>query len=474
METNKKQSFSALRVIASVFANLTAILSANYIVFFILDHFNPGLRFVVHTDFFLTKYLHIVIPVLLLLTALLYLLIYAGGGWKPRRLRKKKLIAILIVDILLAGLLAMTVNARAFGWVKWLRPAEMAPVAVATLPPEPTAAPTEPATNKQEDIVAPETPQTNANETAEAQQPTSDPTEAPTPEPTPMPGLLGDKYKEKFSEGEPIVAEPNTSETLADGTVRTLIYRYAGQKIAIELYRYRNAKQEYQIAEVYVREIEKLTAAYEVNQNNTKYVSEFAQSCNARVAISSDYFSNNTTDEGLVIRNGILIRNKECKHNDLCVIYQDGTMRCFDVKKDRIDNNEIIASYPYHSFYFGPSLLDENGSAKTKFNSTLGGKNPRTVLGYYEPGHYAFISVLGDYEQKTVYNSQKGRMEKDPDLKAPKYEGITLAELSELCASLGLKAAYNLDGGRSIGMYWNNKMFGHNYRTIGDILAVID
>ena len=43
MEKNGKQRFRALRVIAAVLANLTAILSANYITFYILDHFNPGL-----------------------------------------------------------------------------------------------------------------------------------------------------------------------------------------------------------------------------------------------------------------------------------------------------------------------------------------------------------------------------------------------------------------------------------------------
>ena len=80
MSNNEERSFPVLRVIAAVLANLTAILSANYIVFYILDHFNPGFRFVVRSDFFLTKYLHLIIPLLLLLTGLFYLLILAGGG----------------------------------------------------------------------------------------------------------------------------------------------------------------------------------------------------------------------------------------------------------------------------------------------------------------------------------------------------------------------------------------------------------
>ena len=470
MEKKKKQKISVPQVIANVLANLVAILSANYIVFYILDHFNPGFRFVVHSDFLLTKYLHVVIPVLMLLTALLYLLLYFGRKLKRRSFSKKRLIAILAVDVLLAGAFAMTVNARAFGWIEWLRPAEETPVAIATMPPTPTPAPTE--------VPTPDpTPQETPKETAEAGSTASnaptetpEPTEAPTPAPTTIPGLLGDKFKDKFSEGEPVVSEPNTEETLEDGTVRTLIYTYAGKSVAIEVYHCKKGRKEYQIAELYVRDIEKLTAAYENNQGKTKSLAVFADNCGALVAVSSDYFSANANGEGLIIRNGVRIRSNPCKHSDLCVLYQDGTVRCYDCVKEKIDNNEILANYPYHSFYFGPSLLDENGAAKTKFNSTLGGLNPRTVFGYYEPGHYAFISVLGNYD-RCVYDFNTKKIKK---VGKSESEGMTFVELSNLCASLGMKAAYNLDGGRSIGMYWNGKQFGHNMREIGDILAVID
>ena len=55
-----------------------------------------------------------------------------------------------------------------------------------------------------------------------------------------------------------------------------------------------------------------------------------------------------------------------------------------------------------------------------------------------------------------------------------KSPGMTFTEMSALCASLGMKAAYNLDGGQSSGMYWNEKLFGHNNRITGDVIAVID
>ena len=54
--------------------------------------------------------------------------------------------------------------------------------------------------------------------------------------------------------------------------------------------------------------------------------------------------------------------------------------------------------------------------------------NPRSVLGYYEPGHYAFLVVDGRTKES---------------------KGVTMQELSQLCETLGFARAYNLDGGRS-------------------------
>ena len=51
---------------------------------------------------------------------------------------------------------------------------------------------------------------------------------------------------------------------------------------------------------------------------------------------------------------------------------------------------------------------------------------------------------------------------------------MKMTELSELCAGLGMQAAYNLDGGGSSSMYWNEKLFGHNSRATSDIIAIVD
>ena len=466
MEKQKKKQYRGLRVVASILANLTGILTANYIVFYILDHFNPGLHFVIHSTFFLTEHLHLIIAGLTLITGILYLILFRRGAFRRYRFQRKRLIGILVADVLLAGAFAMTVNTYTFDWLHIREIKQDQIVALATLPPKEAQTPD----TNEDTVVMPETPQPTApaqtqaaDDTASAPTDTPEPTQEPTP--TPIPGLLGDRFKEKFSDGAPVVEEPNTSETLPDGTVKTLIYVYRGTKSAVELYHYQKGKLEYQIADVYVREIEKLTTESVTNQGYAWMLYEFARELNARIAINSDYFTTNAINEGLIIRNGKLLQSKVCKNSDLCVVYQDGTVRCFDCKKEKIDNDAIIASYPYHAFYFGPSLLDENGNAKEKFNSTVGALNPRTAFGYYEPGHYAFISILGTRSMKDINGHGLGN---------GKSPGMTFTEMSALCASMGMKAAYNLDGGQSSGMYWNEKLFGHNNRITGDVLAIID
>ena len=464
MKKPTKPKYKGLRIIASILANLTGILSANYIVFYILDHFNPGLHYVIYSTFPLTEYLHLIIPALILATGILYLILFRKRAFKGYRFSGKRLAGILIADVLVAGAFAMTINTYTFDWLHIREIRQDQIITLATLPPkqEVTPEPTEEVVAEQTAEPADETP------SAPAETPSApDVTEEPTPEPTatPIPGLLGDRYREKFSDGETIVEEPNTSETLEDGTVKTLIYVVRGQKSAVELYHYQKDKLEYQIADVYVREIEKLTTSSVTNQSYGKMIYEYARELNARIAINSDYFTTNAINEGLIIRNGQLLQSKPCRNSDLCVVYQDGTMRCFDCKKEKIDNDAIIASFPYHAFYFGPSLLDENGNAKEKFNSSVGAINPRTAFGYYEPGHYAFISILGTRSMKDINGHGLGN---------GKSPGMTFTEMSALCASLGMKAAYNLDGGQSSGMYWNEKLFGHNNRITGDVIAVID
>ena len=81
--------------------------------------------------------------------------------------------------------------------------------------------------------------------------------------------------------------------------------------------------------------------------------------------------------------------------------------------------------------------------------------NPRTAIGYYEPGHYCFVVVDG---RQSGYSA-----------------GMRIERFARLFADLGCTAAYNLDGGRSSVMSFNGSFINHPYlngRNAGDILLI--
>lgn len=82
----------------------------------------------------------------------------------------------------------------------------------------------------------------------------------------------------------------------------------------------------------------------------------------------------------------------------------------------------------YQCWNLGPELLDDNGAAFTSFNSSVGKENPRSVIGYYESGHYCFVAVDGQSAES---------------------KGITMKDLAVFMEKLGCKAAHNLDSGNS-------------------------
>jgi exopolysaccharide biosynthesis protein len=151
----------------------------------------------------------------------------------------------------------------------------------------------------------------------------------------------------------------------------------------------------------------------------------------ALVSVAGDYYGNH--DDGVVIRNGVVYRS-EVTQEDICVLYYDGTMETFSPGEFDID--QAVLRGAWQAWTFGPMLLNGNGEQMTSFNASsyLTKNHPRTAIGYYEPGHYCFVVIDG---RDTGYSS-----------------GMTLAQMSGLFASLGCRAAYNLDGGKSAVMVY--------------------
>ena len=103
-------------------------------------------------------------------------------------------------------------------------------------------------------------------------------------------------------------------------------------------------------------------------------------------------------------------------------------------------------------------MLLSEGQPMTSFNSSVGKVNPRSALGYYEPGHYCFVLVDG---RQSGYSA-----------------GMTLTELSQLFYDLGCKTAYNLDGGDTVAMAFKTELINHpenaSPRSVSDIIYICE
>ena len=232
---------------------------------------------------------------------------------------------------------------------------------------------------------------------------------------TPISGKFADKYTESVTVTENSYTSPDISITVSEETL---------------------GRTTYYLADIYVRDITCFRSAMAGDTYGSGFrdsIADMAALNNALLAVNGDYYGN--TNEGVVIRNGVIYRANRT-NCDVCVLYYDGTMQVMPGASFSVE--DAVERGAWQAWTFGPALLDTDGSVLTSFDSTgrIISANPRTAIGYYEPGHYCLVVVDGRGESA----------------------GITLPDLSQLFYDLGCTAAYNLDGGNSSIMVWNSEV----------------
>ena len=179
-------------------------------------------------------------------------------------------------------------------------------------------------------------------------------------------------------------------------------------------------------------------------KNITAKTSAIAQENDAVLAINGDYYG--VQESGYVIRNGIVYRDT-AKGSDVLCIYADGTMEV--VSDYEYTADELAAKGVWQAFTFGPALV-ENSAITVGVNDEVGkamASNPRTAIGMIDANHFVFVVSDGRTSESA---------------------GLSLYELATFMQSLGVKTAYNLDGGGSSTMYFNGSVV-NNPTTGGSI-----
>ena len=225
------------------------------------------------------------------------------------------------------------------------------------------------------------------------------------------------------------------------------------------------------IADIRVKDVHSFCRAFPGAQwgKQKQKLVPLSESAGAVLAMSGDSASD--LYGGWLVFNGEMIRDgkKTPKyHRDLGILYENGEFVTLDGKDFKAKENKeaLRASFDrgeiWQLFYFGPRLLDDEGHAMKKFNSDVNPANPRSVIGYYEPGHYCFVQVDG---RSTKSKLERGKVNR----------GLTLQNLSVLMEKLGCKAAYNLDGGKTSQMYYDGQVIStpqNGGRKLGDIVLI--
>ncbi len=234
---------------------------------------------------------------------------------------------------------------------------------------------------------------------------------------------------------------------------------YADDNVMISLTEYREYDSTIYVADVTVRSAQYIKTAFAndtYGKNVTESTSAMAVAHDAIFAVNGDYYG--AQERGFVIRNGIVYRSSAADKDVMC-IYADGTM---GIVSDRSTTAEqLVENGVWQAFSFGPALV-EDGAVVVGKRDEVGREmtnNPRTAVGMIDANHYIFVVSDGRTDES---------------------EGLSLYELATFMQGLGVKTAYNLDGGGSSTMYFNGQVvnnptsWGSNIkeRGVSDIVYI--
>ncbi|MBR4256265.1 MAG: phosphodiester glycosidase family protein [Clostridia bacterium] len=266
-------------------------------------------------------------------------------------------------------------------------------------------------------------------------------------------GTTEEQTTNKQTEAETTTAAPVTEPVITDNS-------YDDGNIKIEIKEYRYFDTTVYVADVILSSADYLKTALAKNsygKNVTAKTSEIAKSAGAILAINGDYYG--ARESGYVIRNGVLYRNKSRSNTDILVIYDDGDMAV--MSSGDITAEQLLADGASDVFSFGPGLLD-NGQIIVSEGYEVGvamASNPRTAIGMIDELHYVFIVSDGRTNES---------------------RGLSLYELACFMQDLGVTVGYNLDGGGSSTMVFNDEVINNpttngrkiTERSVSDVVFI--
>lgn len=258
------------------------------------------------------------------------------------------------------------------------------------------------------------------------------------------------------TDGDNTGAEPAPSGISPIVTARS----YADDRISVTITEHRENNTAVYVADVRLSSAEYLKTAFakgSYGKNVTEKTSAIAEDHNAILAINGDYYG--TQEKGYVLRGGVLYRSTAAGDREDLVIYADGSFSI--IKESSVSAGALLDAGAQQILSFGPALVTDSRISVTEDEEV--GKamtdNPRTAIGMVDKLHY--VLVVSDGRTK-------------------ESKGLTLYELAAFMQSIGVKTAYNLDGGGSSTMVFNGEVINNpttngksiRERSVSDIVYI--
>ena len=229
---------------------------------------------------------------------------------------------------------------------------------------------------------------------------------------------------------------------------------YEDESLSVRIERRRAYDTDIMLAYVKIADPSQMRTAMAAKYGSTKVVfpKVLAERANAVFAVNGDYFNYRAT--GYLVRQGELYRDRPDPTFDLLIIDDQGD---FHIIQDPTEDTALaFEGNIINSFNFGPALvIDGQKVLPVKyFDAGTTKKAQRMAACQIGPLSYLFVATEGPENEGSL--------------------GLTVEELVEYVGTLGVKTAYNLDGGSSSAMILQgekiNALSARKNRYICDIL----
>ena len=265
---------------------------------------------------------------------------------------------------------------------------------------------------------------------------------------------------------EQAIATPDPAIT-PEPTPRFKLYEpgeltYESDHISVEIEQKQKDGMTYFVCDIRLTDVSQLRTAFagdDFRSGIYEAVSDIAGRYDPVIAINADFCRYHR--EGVIIRNGEVLRRQNIKKHHLMIVDKNGD---FSAETDRSGKQGLVANRledagTWQTFEFGPVLVEDGEAAELPLrsfyvNCNEGYYEPRTGIGQKGPLHYVAIVVDG---RRDGYST-----------------GASIPQLQRLFLEEGVEFAFNLDGGGSTTLYFLGEVInmpsGGKERSVSDVL----